>query len=78
MSDFRERVKAATRVEFLNCLTSVDFDIEHKVNVHDAMGVGGSIDYNNETIEVKIKSAKMSKKKDKDGGHRYVLKIVVE
>jgi hypothetical protein len=78
MSDFRERILAATRIEFLNCISNTDFQIEHKVNVHDRMGVGGAIDYNDESEEVKIKSAKLTKKIDKDGGHKYALKIIIE
>lgn len=78
MSDFRERILAAARIEFLNCLANKDFSIEHKVSVHEKMGEGGTIDYNDESEEVNIKSARVSKKKDKDGGHKYILKIIIE
>lgn len=78
MSDFRERVRAASRAEFINALASQDFEIEHKVNVHQVMGDGGEINYKDDSEEVKIKSARLTRKKDKDGGHKYVLKIIIE
>lgn len=78
MSDFRERVQAAIRAEFINCLANGDFEIEHKVNVHEKLGTGGTVDYNDESEEVDIKSARLSKKKDDQGGFKYVLKITIE
>lgn len=78
MSNFRERILAATRIEFLNCISNKDFELEHKVNVHEKMGCGGHLDYNDESEEVNIKSARLSKKKDGDGGFKYILKIIIE
>lgn len=77
MSNFREKVTAAARAEVLNCLANGDFDIEHKVNVHDKLGEGGTIDYTDENEEFKIKSIRLTRKEDKDGGHHYKMKLVV-
>lgn len=77
MSDFREKIVAAARVEVLNCLANGDFEIEHKVNVHQKLGEGGTIDYQSEDEEFKIKSIRLTRKEDKDGGHVYKMKMVV-
>lgn len=77
MTDFREKIVAAARVEVLNCLTNGDFEIEHKVNVHEKLGEGGTIDYKNEDEEFKIKSIRLTRKEDKDGGYAYKMKMVV-
>lgn len=76
--DCREKITALARVEFLNCLSNGDFEIEHKVNVHEKLGQSGSIDYRDETEELELKSIRLTKKSDKDGGYIYRMKIVVE
>lgn len=78
INSFRDRINAKTRLEFINCLSNGHFSIEHKIDVHQVMGEGGSIDYNDESIEFNIKSARMANKKDKHGGNVYFLKVIVE
>lgn len=78
MSGYRERVAAKLRVEFLNALTNGDFEIIHKVNVHEKLAEGGCIDYKDESEEVNIKAAALKQAKDGKGGFKYVLKITVE
>lgn len=77
MTNFREKIIAAARVEFLNCLSNADFQIEHKVDVHEKIQDGGTIDYCDEDEEFRIKSIRLTRKEDKDGGHVYKMKVVV-
>lgn len=74
----RERIIAAARAEFLSCLQNGDFTIEHKVSVHKVMGTGGSIDYNDEDTEYTIKSVRLTRKENKDGGIESKIKVVIE
>lgn len=78
MTNSREQIVAATRAEFINALTNGDFEIEHKVLVHEALALGGHIDYLSGKEEFTLKSASLKRKKHPDGGFTYVLKIVVE
>lgn len=74
----RERIVAAARAEFLTCLEHGDFSIEHKVSVHKVMGTGGTVDYNDEDTEYHIKSIRLTRKENKDGGIESKVKIVIE
>ena len=78
MMNCRESIVAAVRVEFLNCLSNGHYDIEHKVNVHKTLGEGGTVDYNDSEVEYTIKSARFTRKENKDGGIDTRIKIVIE
>lgn len=79
MTDTREKIMAAVRAEFLNAISNKDFEIEHKVDVHEKMGEGGKIDYLSGIEEFKIKSVMLKRKTEKEtGAFCYSLKIVVE
>lgn len=78
MANSREQIVAAARAEFINALTNGDFEIEHKVLVHEALALGGRIDYLSGKEEFTLRSASLKRKKLKDGGFVYTVKIVVE
>lgn len=78
-SDFRQKILAAVRAEFLNALSHMDFEIEHKVKVDNKMAEGGKIDYMDADEAFSVKSASLKRKIDKDSGaFLYFVKIVVE
>lgn len=78
MMDCRKSIVAAVRAEFLNCLENGHFSIEHKVSVHKAIEDGGHVDYNDGDVEYTIKSARFTRKENKDGGFDTNVKIVIE
>lgn len=78
MSNFRERVCSSVRAEFINAISDGDYDIIHNVKVHEKICESGTIDYNDESEEINIKGARLTKKKDEHGGFKYWLKITVE
>lgn len=79
MSNFKERVIAETKSLFTNSISFCDYEIIHNVNVNDKLiAYGGNINYEGNEEEFNIKSARLMRKKDEDGGHKYVLKIIVE
>jgi len=77
LTTLREKIIASARAEFINCITNADFQIEHKVDVHEKIQDGGTIDYTDADEQFKIKSIRLTRKEDKDGGHVYKMKVVV-
>lgn len=77
--DSRQQILAAVRAEFLNALSHMDFEIEHKVKVDEKMAESGRIDYMSGEEDFKIKGATLKRKVDKDSGaFCYFVKITVE
>ena len=79
ITDSRKQILAKARTEFINAINFRDFEIEHKIKVHEKLADGGKIDYNNGDEEFTLRSCSLKRKVDKDsGGFCYTLKIVVE